>query len=392
MFHVKRRLLAVLLTLGLVAALATACGAASDARGWAPPVQQGDLLLVSTGQGRLDGLDARSGRLLWRFPRDWSIPDGKGRLRGIYGAPVVSPDGRVVYLGDYNGSIYAFRPGDFRPNAENRPSAAYLEFDRPIVGGLAFDAASDTLVVAAGERVFAVRASDLVNRITDRAASVGVRTLLVADKEIWGTPVLAQGKVVVSSLDGNLYAVDLASGARLWRFSTSRALVSTPAVTDNRVLVGGFDSRLHAVDIASGSEAWQLGATNWVWSRPAVQGSRAYFGDFNGILHAVDLNSGALLWSMDTQGGAIRSGPALVDGILVVGTERGWLLGIEIATRSVVWQRRLDTAINADLTVQDDRVLMAPSRCVTLAGTAERVYYMGVNPLNGELIPAQGVC
>src|SRR5687767_5440103 len=61
-----KRSLPIILISGL-ALLAMSCGyAAAEPRGWAAPVQAGDLLLVSTAKGKLDAL--RGEERVWRFP------------------------------------------------------------------------------------------------------------------------------------------------------------------------------------------------------------------------------------------------------------------------------------------------------------------------------------
>ena len=399
MFHVKQRpvlslpkgRLALILGVFVLAALLSGCAGTVGSRGWAPPVRTDDELLVSTGKGRLDSLDADTYEGLWRFPNQWDLSGAAGRLSGIYGPPVVNADG-VVFVGDYNGYVYAFRPADLSRTTEGEPPAASFKLSEKIIGGVALDEASDTLFVAAGSSLYAIRADDLVARIRDEKASVTVARLFKAGGEIWSTPVLASGKLLVSSLDGNLYAVDARSGSQLWRFSAGKSLASTPVVSGGVVLVGGFDGRLHAVDLDSGDEAWSFTASNWVWSRPYVAGERVYFGDFDGNLYAVELSSGTLAWKASLGRGAIRGSPVITAGVVVVATEEGWLLGIDPSSQAKRWEKELDASLNGDLVADGDTVLIAPSGCVTPAGTEEKVYYASVNAATGELRSASGVC
>ena len=399
MFHVKQRpvlslpkgRLALILGVFVLAALLSGCAGTVGSRGWAPPVRTDDELLVSTGKGRLDSLDADTYEGLWRFPNQWDLSGAAGRLSGIYGPPVVNADG-VVFVGDYNGYVYAFRPADLSRTTEGEPPAASFKLSEKIIGGVALDEASDTLFVAAGSSLYAIRADDLVARIRDEKASVTVARLFKAGGEIWSTPVLASGKLLVSSLDGNLYAVDARSGSQLWRFSAGKSLASTPVVSGGVVLVGGFDGRLHAVDLDSGDEAWSFTASNWVWSRPYVAGERVYFGDFDGNLYAVELSSGTLAWKASLGRGAIRGSPVITAGVVVVATEEGWLLGIDPSSQAKRWEKELDASLNGDLVADGETVLIAPSGCVTPAGTEEKVYYASVNAATGELRSASGVC
>jgi eukaryotic-like serine/threonine-protein kinase len=405
MFHVKqRRLLGLLLLVGL-ASLAIGCLGRVSARGWAGPVRFGDLIIASTGDGRIDAIDSE-GRGVWRFPNLWKIDDkSAAKLDGIYGAPVIaSYDGEdVVFLGDYNGFVYAFRPSDFEPGVTiNSPPAAFFELDGSVIGGVTLDQAADALYVTSGKRIYALRASDLVRRIDSRDAQVGAAApapagespgvLFVAGDDIWGKPVLEDGKLLVSSVDGGLYAIDPATGAEIWHFEAEQGLVSTPTVANDLVLVSGFGSALYGINLADGSERWEFKANHWIWGSAAVDGDIAYIGDFDGVVHAVDLASGTEKWSLALNHDALRASPVLSAGTLVVSSDAGWLVGVDVATRSVAWQRDLGTKLNADLVVDGSEVLLAPRGCVTPEGGSEKVYYTKVDPRNGDLSSASGVC
>ena len=117
MFHVKqRRFVGLFVLVGLLGLLVSGCVRQIGSRGWAAPVSEGNLIIVSTGGGRIDGINGDE-QQVWRFPQLWNIPDKQAqKLKGIYGPPLVgSYDGvDVVFVGDYNGYVYAFRPGDYQ--------------------------------------------------------------------------------------------------------------------------------------------------------------------------------------------------------------------------------------------------------------------------------------
>src|SRR6059058_5076758 len=147
MFHVKQKRALALVALVLFAALVVGCSKARSSRGWAAPVKTDNYLMVSAGKGRLDGLDPSTREEKWRFPKSWQLDDSNSRdLTGIYGDPIVAKDG-TVYLGDYNGHVYVFRPGDFNANASDKPKAGALNLDDPIIGGMAFDESNNLLFV-----------------------------------------------------------------------------------------------------------------------------------------------------------------------------------------------------------------------------------------------------
>ena len=405
MFHVKQRRTAGFIALIALMGLAVGCLGQVGSRGWAAPVRLGNVVIVSTDDGRLDALDGE-GRQVWRFPDLWEIADSAAEdLDGIYGPPLFgSYDGvDVVFVGDYNGYVYAFRPDDFEAGVTiNAPPAASFELDGAVIGGMTLDMPADALYVTSGNRLYALRASDLVRRIDNRDAQVAAAgpaaegespgVLFRTGEDIWGVPVLADGKLLLTSLDGGLYAVDPATGAEIWRFEAEQGLVSTPVVVGDVVLVSGFGSRLFAVDLGDGSERWSFKADHWIWGSAAIDGDIAYIGDFDGIVHAIDLESGTENWSLALEHKALRASPAFSDGTLIVSSDGGWLIGVDVSTREVAWERDIGTQLNADMTVADGEVLLAPGGCVTPAGATDRVYYTSVDPRNGDLSSTSVVC
>jgi outer membrane protein assembly factor BamB len=406
MFHVKqRRFVGLVVLVGLLGLLASGCVRQIGSRGWAAPVSDSGVIIVSTGGGRIDGIDS-DGQRLWRFPELWNIPDKQAKkLKGIYGSPQIGTyDGKeVVFVGDYDGYVYAFRPGDYQEGSTvESPSAASFKLNGAVIGGIKLDTATDVLYITSDTRVYAIHASDLVARIDNRDAPVGAiapppegesnGVLFKAGDEIWGTPVLADGKLLITSLDGGLYALDPMTGAVIWHFEAKQGLVSRAIVTGDTVLVSGFGSTLYAVNLADGSQKWSFKASHWIWGDAAVEDGVAYVGDFDGIVHAIDLSSGAEDWSLDLKHDALRASPVVTNGTLVVSSDSDWLVGIDTATHAVVWQRDVGTKMNADMSVDGASVLIAPSGCVTPEAGGDKVYYTKVNPLNGDLTFASGVC
>ena len=391
MFHMKQRKLGLIAGLSLLGLLTIACGSgAASPRGWAQPVESGNNVLISTGRGRIDAIDTDTNIRRWRFPDYWDLEDGDD-LSAIYGPPEISSDEDTVFVADYNGFVYAFKPSE-APSISQlqsdapRPVARAFDLGDSVIGGLALDSATNDLFVTAGPRMIQVRYA------SERFAPGWV---FETGEDIWSDPVLVDSnRLLFSSLDGGLYALDRSNGSQLWKYNGgSSGLVSTPAVIGNTVYVGGFDSKLHAVDLASGEGKWTFDASYWVWSEPIADGNTIVFGDFDGILYGVNASDGRESWRVDLEKGAIVGSPIISQGTLIVATEDGWLVGLVPATREVRWERKIDSQIAADLVAASGgTVYIAPRGCVTPEGLENRTYYYGLNPASGELIQAQDVC
>ena len=61
------------------------------------------------------------------------------------------------------------------------------------------------------------------------------------------SPVVAGRTVWVGSNDGNLYALDLATGEEQWRFTLGGAVVAQPAIVGERLIVGSRDGVLYSL-------------------------------------------------------------------------------------------------------------------------------------------------
>jgi len=69
-----------------------------------------------------------------------------------------------------------------------------------------------------------------------------------------GSPVVAGGLVLFGSGDGNLYAIEAATGRERWRVALGGAVASTPAVADGVVFATSRERRLTALDLSTGRE------------------------------------------------------------------------------------------------------------------------------------------
>jgi outer membrane protein assembly factor BamB len=133
------------------------------------------------------------------------------------------------------------------------------------------------------------------------------------------SPAVANGVVYVGSWDHNVYALNAITGAKLWSYTTGSNVFSSPAVANGVVYIGSLDHNVYALNASTGAKLWSYTTGAGVHSSPAVANGTVYVGsdDFN--VYALNASTGAKLWSY-TAGGEVWSSPAVANGAVYVGT------------------------------------------------------------------------
>ena len=176
-------------------------------------------------------------------------------------------------------------------------------------------------------------------------ALAGVKWKFSSRGPIRSSPVVAGGLVLFGSGDGNLYALEAATGHERWRASLGGAVASAPAVAGGLVFATSRERSLTAVDLSTGKERWRFETGpdlpfHWGWdfwlSSPAVADGRVFFGSGDGNLYALEAKSGRKLWEVST-GGRIRSSPAVAGGAVFVGSMSGRVHAVDAATGKALW-------------------------------------------------------
>lgn len=336
MFHVKQsprwrfpirtpRIPLIVLSLALVL-IGSACATSREKHGWAAPVVQGDTVYVSLEQGRLGAFQLGDPvRQLWRFPGDnKNVPivaeNGDNRdterraevnFRSFYGEPVLADDG--LYLTAYSGHVVALTRSD--------GSVRWVSgLPGRIVAGVA----------VSGEVVYAATTEGRLYRL-DRASG-RIQGFSQVGREVWARPVLTGNTLILATMAGELAAYNLDGSERWKRDVAEGAIASAPVVQGNRVYAGSFDKRLYGVDLDTGEVVWRsAAAANWFFNEPLIANGMLYAGNLGNRVYAYRLeDSGrdvAPAWSVDVKR-AVRSRMLLSDGMLIVATTSGAVIGI----------------------------------------------------------------
>lgn len=253
----------------------------------------------------IHAFDAATGERRWRTTDFGILPGSDGGV-WVETGPVL--DGSRLFAGS-SVSQYALDRADGRARWQYRTNSSLHSTLR--AGSTVFVSSS----VGAGDRLVALDARSGTERWRT-APDAGVRASAAANGRVVG-PTIERGAA--------FGAVDAATGGTEWtrdlRFDSG--LRGGACIADGTVYVGS--GPLYALDLADGATRWStsLGA-HGAGVAPVSDGERVYLvlGDAGRAL-ALDATTGDAAWSADLSGVVDESAPALADGTLYVGLERG---------------------------------------------------------------------
>jgi outer membrane protein assembly factor BamB len=121
---------------------------------------------------------------------------------------------------------------------------------------------------------------------------------------------------------------------------------------------------------------WRSEIGDFVWSSPAVVDGVVFVGSFDGSVYALDASTGAKLWQRGT-GDSIWSSPAVVDGVVFVGSDDGHLYALNAATGAELWSHATGAPIDSSPAVENGVVYVGASNgtvCALAASTGAQLW------------------
>ena len=268
------------------------------AKGFSSPASFDNSVIVGTSNGTVVRLNASDGRLLWE-----TRLLARTLFSGITSSPKVEFDrvfigtfnesggaGEVVSLWARNGTV-AWR----HPTGSVHFSSPAVANDTVYVGVMG---TYNTTSQVTFDPPFGVLALD--------ATSGAERWFYPTAGSVAASPAIAGPRVLAPSKDGNVYAIDRASGALDWTASVG-AGISSPAVAESTVFVGGgANGPVQASITAAGGLL--LFATNTA----------------NGTVYALNAATGRSVWRFEPSPAEyILGSPVVADGMVFVPSDNG---------------------------------------------------------------------
>jgi outer membrane protein assembly factor BamB len=172
-------------------------------------------------------------------------------------------------------------------------------------------------------------------------------------------PVFADGKIFVAGVDGDIAALDAASGRTLWsrragqrhgfilhHGQNSVRWAGGPAVDGNLLVVGGLEGEVHALDAGSGADRWQAQVSSEVIAPAAIADGIVVVRTDDGRLFGLNAADGTRRWVYDRAAVPALSlrgnaTPRIVDGVIYAGEDSGKLVALRLSDGNVLWEQTL---------------------------------------------------
>ncbi len=165
------------------------------------------------------------------------------------------------------------------------------------------------------------------------------------ENAVEASALILNNRVFVGDLSGNLYAIDLNSGQKIWKFTAGNQFMSGPnwwvRGEKTYLLIGNYDYFLYCIDADKGKEVWKYEAQNYLNATPAVENGYAIFGGCDGNLHVVDIRSGKAA-SVNPLATYVAGSVALDKGLAFVGDYDGKVSGFAYGTKKSRWAFNLE--------------------------------------------------
>jgi outer membrane protein assembly factor BamB len=168
---------------------------------------------------------------------------------------------------------------------------------------------------------------------------------------------VADGLLVVGSLEGEVLALDAGTGADRWHAQVSSEVVAAPAIANGIVVVRSNDGRLYGFNAADGSRRWVYDRANVPAlslrgnAAPYIADGVVYAGEDNGKVVALRLDDGNVLWEQTLATGEGRTelerlqdvdgGIAVADGVVYAGAYHGMVAALIAESGRPLWTHPL---------------------------------------------------
>ncbi|MEM4729172.1 MAG: PQQ-binding-like beta-propeller repeat protein [Thermoplasmata archaeon] len=284
--------------------------------------------LAEGSPGRLTSLDLTTGAVKWSF-----------NSSGMIDATPACADG-MVFVADDAGNVIAFDadPSDGVDEGEVDVGAGRWDAIWSYRNNSLRSVQASPLVVA-GKVVVASKWEPHVFCLDEWTGRPIWVYSVPGDpnvSEIWSSPAVEGGLVLVGSKNNHLYALDLSTGEEVWNFTAKGSIYSSPCIYNETVYFGSSDWKLYAISLRNGTKKWEYTTGDEITATPTIYNGKVFFGSFDNSFRALDAETGQFIWDYQT-GGIIHSSAAAGGGMVFFASYDGKIYALNATNGKLVW-------------------------------------------------------
>jgi len=325
----------------------------ADSAIYQTPVATGGRIFFTTRKGGVYAIDM-DGKEIWSKHIVQEIGrNGKPRMER-FDAPIACFEDTVL-VGSLNGTIFAF-------DTATGDEKWTLNIDAPILGTVNFYPSPE------GSRVYVINQEEGNLHAIDLATGI----------ELWksdsiercdGSPSVGSDVVVYGSCASALHVFSAIDGTLKFNieFDEDSQVAGGAALVGDSAFVGTHSGLFFHVDIKTGEIIWiNEDSEDEIFTTPAVSGDLVIFGSLDGSFYAIDRGAGELRWKFETSG--IPVSPVIAGDKVLAGSD-GTLYILQISTGKAVWSYEISDEITSPAVINNTIIVGSDDGTVAAYGS-----------------------
>lgn len=269
----------------------------------------------------------------------WVFPTEAQQTLQFYAPP--TPDGDRLYVGGYDRRVHALNIADGTPvslgtDAEDKTIPWVTEQLEDIITD-AVTVGPDLIYVGVSNRNVLAFRKDRPELVWTFHTAHGV----------WGSPLLVDNTLFVTSLDHHVYAVNATTGEEIWRTEAFDGAIPGRPTYDperNLIYVGTLTNKVVAINASNGQVVNAYGTHDWVWGAPVLYDNRLYFADMGGWVYAFNPATWSEVWSQKVAGRGIRGSVLVTADRVYAASQDQSLYALNRGDGSPAWPQKQATS------------------------------------------------
>ena len=346
--------------------------------GWyARPVIEGDKVYVASPGMRVTSfcLDLKTGAEIWKSSQEHP-------LFGIYKYPGIASTPLLI-----NGQVILREINSHGGNEGQARNLVYLNKETGKTESRRYAGHVDyrtRYAAVNGNEKYMVYPFGVHDIYSTPAICQPLNRLICADaqnkKKLWdfnvgyidalAEPVISGEKVFQGTMEGYMYALNLASGHGIeriaWNFKAKGSVNTAVAIEQGKVYFGANGGSVYCLNESDGNLKWEFTVKNLEkgsrkhFTLPVVKNNKLYIGASDNNFYCLDANNGKFIWKVKADDW-IRSSPVVNDNEIYFATISGKLYCVNHKGK-VEWDKKISThAIYADLVSSGNELLITDS-------------------------------